>query len=56
MHLGLINRGIFTAKRGMVAISTPMSEADIDTFASAFADLLGELKPYIADEAPHLLG
>ncbi len=55
LHLGLINRGIFTAKRGMMAISTPMSEADIDTFVSAFADLLGKLKPYIADEAPHLL-
>jgi glutamate-1-semialdehyde 2,1-aminomutase len=56
MHLGLLNRGIFTAKRGMVATSTPMSEADTDTFVSAFADLLGELKPYIADEVPHLLG
>jgi glutamate-1-semialdehyde 2,1-aminomutase len=55
VHLGLLNRGIFTAKRGMAVTSTPMSAGDIDVFVSAFADLLGELKPYIADEAPHLL-
>ena len=39
----------------MTVLSTPMSESDVEAFVSAFADLLGELKPYIADEAPHLL-
>ena len=47
MHLGMLNRGYFTAKRGMVVISTPMQEADIDHFVDAFADLLDELKPII---------
>ena len=42
-HLGLLNRGIFTAKRNMFAVSTPMSEADIDVCVAAFADLLAGL-------------
>jgi glutamate-1-semialdehyde 2,1-aminomutase len=55
LHLGLLNRGMFSAKRGMLVVSTPMSQADIDGLVSAFADTLDELKPYIMDEAPHLL-
>lgn len=55
LHLGLINRGIFTAKRGMFAVSTAMNDANITTFVESFADLLGVLKPYIAETAPDLL-
>src|SRR5574341_663 len=55
LHLGLLNRGIFAARRGMTVISTPMNEQDVETFVSAFVETLAELKPYIADEAPHLL-
>jgi glutamate-1-semialdehyde 2,1-aminomutase len=55
LHLALINRGIFSAKRNMFVTSTPMSEADVDTCVAAFAETLGVLRPYIADEAPHLL-
>ncbi len=55
LHLGLLNRGVFSAKRGMLVVSTPMSRSDIDGCVAAFADALAELKPLIQDEAPHLL-
>jgi glutamate-1-semialdehyde 2,1-aminomutase len=55
LHLGLLNRGIFTAKRGMFVTSTPMNDADIDTAVEAVAGALGDLRPYIAEEAGHLL-
>jgi glutamate-1-semialdehyde 2,1-aminomutase len=55
LHLALVNRGIYAAKRDMFVVSTPMTEDDIDTCVAAFAETLDELRPYVADEAPHLL-
>ncbi len=55
MHLALLNRGIFVAKRGMFVVSTVMDERDIDAAANAFADSLDALRPYVAEAAPHLL-
>jgi glutamate-1-semialdehyde 2,1-aminomutase len=55
LHLELINRGIYSAKRGMFIISTPMSEVEIDKTAAAFAGALDMLKPYIAEKHPQLV-
>lgn len=55
-HLGLINRGVFTAKRNMFVVSTPMDEADVDACVAAFADTLGDLRDYVAEELPDLAG
>ena len=55
LHLALINRGIYSAKRGMFIISTPMSEVEIDKTVAAFADTLDMLKPYIAARHPQLV-
>ena len=55
LHLALLNRGIFAAKRGMFNPSTVMTEADVDQAVIAFKDALLELKPYIEESSPHLL-
>ncbi len=56
VHLSLLNRGVFSAPRGMFAISTPMGKREVEEAISAFADVLAEVRPYIAENAPHLLG
>lgn len=45
LHLSLMNRGMFTAPRGFLCISTAMSESEIDEFASAFGDTLDTFSP-----------
>ena len=55
LHLGLMNRGIYSAKRGMFVISTPMSEVEIDKTVAAFANTLDMLRPYIAARFPQLV-
>ncbi len=55
LHLEMINRGIYSAPRGMFCISTPMTEADVDEAIRAFDSTLAALKPYIAENAAHLL-
>lgn len=55
LHLELINRGIYSAKRGMFIISTPMSEVEIDQTVAAFAGTLDMLKPYVAARYPQLV-
>ena len=55
LHLAMMNRGIYSAKRGMYIISTPMTEVEIDKATGAFAETLELLKPYIADRLPHLV-
>jgi len=55
VHLELMNRGIYSAKRGMFVISTPMSELEIDTTIDAFKGTLDMLKPYIAERFPQLI-
>jgi glutamate-1-semialdehyde 2,1-aminomutase len=55
LHLELINRGIFSANRGMFNISAPMTEKEIDTAVNSFAETLEFLKPYVESHAPHLL-
>jgi len=55
LHLEMMNRGVFSATRGMYALSTPMTENEIDQIIEAFAAALQVLKPYAAEKAPHLL-
>lgn len=54
-HLGLLRRGVFTAGRLMMAVSTPMGEAEIDKAIQAIGETLAELKPVIEQEQPSLL-
>jgi glutamate-1-semialdehyde 2,1-aminomutase len=55
LHLEMMNRGVYSAFRGMFVVSTPMTEADIDFALDAFAGALDVLMPYVKDIAPHLL-
>ncbi|MFZ5918224.1 MAG: aspartate aminotransferase family protein [Chloroflexota bacterium] len=55
LHLEMMNRGIFAASRGMYAISTAMTETEIDRAVEAFEATLRLLKPYAAEAAPHLV-
>jgi glutamate-1-semialdehyde 2,1-aminomutase len=55
LHLEMMNRGFYSAARGMLVISTAMDEAVIDRFLEALAGALEVLKPYVEDKAPHLL-
>ncbi len=54
-HLEMLNRGIFSAPRGMYALTTPMTEKEVDMVADAFGETLSLLKPYIADTRPDLI-
>jgi glutamate-1-semialdehyde 2,1-aminomutase len=55
LHLEMMNRGIYSASRGMFIISTAMTEAEIDQAITAFAASLKTLKPYIMETTPHLI-
>lgn len=55
-HLEMMNRGVYSAARGLYSISTPMTEAVIDETVAKFAETLEVLRPCIASAAPQLLG
>jgi glutamate-1-semialdehyde 2,1-aminomutase len=55
MHLSLLNRGIFMASRGQLALSTPMGEKEINEAILAVREACRELKPYITRFLPHLI-
>ena len=55
-HLAMLNRDIFAAKRGAYHVSTPMTQTEIDKAVTATADALSELKPFIKEIAPQLMG
>ncbi len=55
LHLAMLNRGIFPAKRELYCTSTVMTEAEVDQAVAAFGDALQELRPYIEERLPHLL-
>jgi glutamate-1-semialdehyde 2,1-aminomutase len=55
LHLELMNRGFYSAPRGMLVVSTPMDENVIDKFLDQFAGALKVVKPYVEQEARHLL-
>lgn len=47
LHLSLLNRGIFIARRGMFNTSTPMSKGQVKSFITALEDSLTEIRPII---------
>ena len=55
VHIELMNRGIYTAKRGEFIISTPMSEREVDTCIQEFKETFELMKQYIAETVPHLV-
>lgn len=55
VHLELMNRGIYTAKRGEFVMSTPMSETDVDKGIEGLKATFELLKPYIEENASHLI-
>lgn len=55
LHMELMNRDIFSAPRCQFAISTPMSEREIDRAVSVMGESLEVARPYVEEHAPHLL-
>ena len=55
LHMELMNRDIFSAPRCQFAISTPMTEQEIDTAVAVMGQCLEAAKPYIGHQTPHLL-
>ena len=55
LHMELMNRDIFSAPRCQFAVSTPMSEHEIDAAAKVMGKCLKVVKPYVEAETPHLL-
>lgn len=47
LHLDLIARGVYIARRGMVNLSMPMTDEDLDALASAFDEFLAMRAPLI---------
>ncbi|QQE75322.1 aspartate aminotransferase family protein [Brevibacillus composti] len=47
VHLELLNRGVFTAPRGMWNLSTVMEETDIDQAVDAFADVMAKVSRHL---------
>ncbi len=54
LHLEMMNRGIFSAPRCQYAISTPMSEKEIDVAVDVMGQSLEVVKPYVLQHTPHL--
>ena len=50
LHLALLNRGIYPASRGMIIVSTPMSQREIDRMVSCFREAVADILPLIATE------
>jgi glutamate-1-semialdehyde 2,1-aminomutase len=55
LHLGLLNRGIFTSPEGVLCTSTVMTHDDVNSAIGAFQDTLLELRPAIQEECPDLI-
>ena len=54
VHLELMNRGIFIAARGMMNLSTAVTQADADRLVDAWRDTLEQLLPVIDQSYPSL--
>ena len=56
LHLELLERGINVPPRGgELAISSPMTEKEINVFTAAVEESLFQIKPFIEETAPELL-
>ena len=56
VNLALMKRSIFSSEAGLFNISTPMEEEEINLAVEAVGDALNELKPYIEQTHPELIG
>ncbi len=56
LHLKLLTDGVLVAPRGMFALSTPMSESEIDHIVERTGEALEWLRPAIEERAPALIG
>ena len=54
LHLALQERGIYLPEGSHLAVSTPMTEKEIDIAVNAVDDSMTELKPYIEEIWPEL--
>jgi glutamate-1-semialdehyde 2,1-aminomutase len=50
LHLGLMNRGVLTASRGMLAVSTAMTSDDIDFVLQAADEVIRQIATSFVDE------
>ncbi|WP_197736979.1 aspartate aminotransferase family protein [Rhodococcus rhodnii] len=55
VHLALLNRGFATAKHGLICVSIPTTDTDIDRFARAYGSVLEELRPIVEEHHPELI-
>ena len=55
LHLEMMNRGIFSAPRCQYAISTPMTEKEIDTAVAVMGQSISVVKSYVEERTPHLI-
>jgi glutamate-1-semialdehyde 2,1-aminomutase len=55
LHLEMMNRGIFSAPRCQYAISTPMTEKEIDTAVAVMGQSIRVVKSYVEERTPHLI-
>jgi glutamate-1-semialdehyde 2,1-aminomutase len=49
MHLDMINAGVYHARRGMMNLSLPMTEADLDVAIGAFEEFLDSRRALLND-------
>lgn len=47
MHLDMIQSGVYHARRGMMNLSLPMTEADLDVAVAAFEEFLDSRRPLL---------
>jgi len=55
-YLAMLERGMFSAARGLYVMSTPMTQKEIDAAVKAVDDVLTKLKPTVEDLWPELIG
>jgi len=55
-YLAMLERGCFSAARGLYVMSTPMTQKEIDTAVKTVDDVMTELKPTIEELWPELIG
>ena len=48
LHLDLLARGIYISRRGFMALSIPMTNADLESLAAAFDDIFEQRAALIA--------
>ncbi|MEN8247011.1 MAG: aspartate aminotransferase family protein [Thermodesulfobacteriota bacterium] len=55
LHLEMMNRNIYPASRGMIVLSTVMTEEEVDQVIKVFKQTLELLKPFVAEKLPQLV-